>query len=124
MNRIDLAHDQRLLLRDDGRELHFEAADGSATLRITVTAAGPVHELTGDGLKVRAAGDLELEGDAVRVHGRRSLQLSSGGDANVTAAGAMRSSGCTQELRAELGDVRVRANDDVRVNGERILMNL
>jgi hypothetical protein len=36
----------------------------------------------------------------------------------------MRSSGCTQELRAELGDVRVRANDDVRVNGERILMNL
>ena len=41
----------------------------------------------------------------------------------VEAVGDVKSAGRSQEIVADLGDVRVKANDDVRLNGERVRCN-
>jgi len=122
MQRIDLPHDQTLQIEDQGRLLRVEAADGSAAMRIRITPQGPVLEVDGD-LAVRAAGALDLEGERVSIRARDHLALSAGGDADIAIKGDLLARARITELRAELGDVKIQANDDVRLDGERIMMN-
>ena len=42
---------------------------------------------------------------------------------SLTAAGDLTTQGRTQTIVADLGDVKVKANDDVCLNGERVLVN-
>lgn len=122
MNPIDLPHDQRLHLEEDGRLLRLEGADGRTGIRIRITREGPVLEVDGD-LALRAGGRLELEGESVAIRARDHLQLSAGGDADVAIKGDLMTRARINQIRAELGDVRISANDDVRLDGERIFMN-
>ena len=59
----------------------------------------------------------------VAIHGRRDVSISSGGDATVEAAGDLETFARAQHHTANLGNVNIRANDDVRLNGERVRMN-
>ena len=52
-----------------------------------------------------------------------SVSLNTDGDLALRAAGALTSEARIQNLTATLGDVNVRANDDVKMQGERIRMN-
>ena len=81
-----------------GHVLRLLGPDGGQRVEIALTAAGPVLRLT-TGLKVELAGDLALEAQTVRIHGREGVTVSSG------------------------GDVIVHAHDDVRLDGTRIRNN-
>lgn len=122
---VALAARQRLevLTRDDRSELALVGSDGKVRLRIEVTAEGPVLHVEGDGLKVRVEGDLALTADRLALVGRQELTLRSGGDLHVEAARDLHSQARIQHIKAELGNVNVRANDDVRLNGERVMVN-
>lgn len=123
MERIDLPHDQALTIEDGGRLLRLRAADGSTPMRIRITPEGPVLEVDG-ALAVRAGGALDLEGESVRIHSRSRLLLSADGDAAFRVRGDLLNRARTHDLRSELGDVKIAANDDVRINGERVLVNM
>ena len=75
----------------------------------------------GAGLTLRAAGDLTLEARRLTLHAEESLALSTGGDLDVTVTGDLRSTARTPTITADLGDVRVEANDNVKIDGERVL---
>ena len=61
--------------------------------------------------------------DRVAIHGREGVAITTDGDVAIVAAGDLETRARTQTIAAELGDVRVVANDDVRLTGERIRMN-
>lgn len=98
-----------------GHVLRLIGPSGAQRLEIAITPDGPVLRLHA-GLKIELAGALAINAATVSLHGREGLSLTSGGDACITAAGDL-------VARAELGDVSVRANDDVRLDGERVRMN-
>jgi len=122
---VALAGRQQLevITAKDRSELNLIGTDGQVRLRIEVSAAGPVLLLEGGHLKVEVRGDLALVADRLALVGRRELVLRSGGDLHLHAKQDLHSEARIQNIKADLGNVNVKANDDVRLNGERVLMN-
>lgn len=120
---IKLPGGQRLLLRSDGDDsvIRIEAS-GTTVVNIRITADG-AELLFEDGLRMRAEGKLVLDGDQVTIRGREDLRLKSGGEVSIHAEGDFYTEGRVQHIRATLGNVNVKANDDVKLRGERILLN-
>lgn len=99
----------------DGHLLRLNGPGGEQALEIALTPEGPVLRFQG-GMRMDLAGDLAVDARLVSLHGREGLVLTSGADATLVAEGDL-------NARARLGDLSVRANDDVRIDGERIRMN-
>jgi hypothetical protein len=89
---------------------------------VHLTPAGPVLRFEGS-LLLEASGGLAVDAQRVAIHGREGLSLTSGGNARIEIAGDLDSQARIQNITAVLGNVNVKANDDVRMNGERIKMN-
>jgi len=102
--------------------LHIKRADGVPTLTIRITEGGPVLSFH-DSLQIQAAGIVGIEGQTVAIRGREGVQIESGGNTSIVAKGDFSSVADAQSIRARLGDVEVKANDDVRLRGERIKLN-
>lgn len=122
---LGLAGGQRLELDRRGASdlIRILGADGEARLTIEVRPEGAILHLRGIGLALKADGDLDLEASRIRLHARDGIELATGGDLEVRADGDLRSLARTQEIEADLGDVRIKANDDVRICGERVRVN-
>jgi hypothetical protein len=97
--------------------------DGQVCLAIEITEAGPVLRFEGTNLKLCVGGDLLIEADRLSLHGRTEVALHSGGDIRVHADRDLTSQARVQSIRSELGNVNVKANDDVCINGERVRVN-
>jgi hypothetical protein len=102
--------------------LRLFAEDGAERVEIEVTPAGPVLRLRSS-LAVSLEGGLSIDAETISLRARSALEIVSGGDLTMNAAGALQSVGRTQHLSATLGDLRLSANDDVVVEGERIKLN-
>ena len=122
---IELVAGQRLVVehRSNGDVIQIVAADGHMAMRISVTPAGALLELVGVDLKIKTEGDLSIEADRLAFHGRSSVAVTTEGDAIFYAAGDMHSRARIQNIKADLGNVNVSANDDVSINGERVRVN-
>ena len=122
---VELVASQKLVIeRHDGWDvLTIVGAGGGAALSIHVTERGAELEIGGGDLTLRTRGELSIDARKVSLHGREGVALTTGGDMAIHAEGDMRSSARAHEITADLGDVDVRANDDVKLDGERIRMN-
>jgi hypothetical protein len=122
---LELRGEQRLRLeRGPDRDLiQLCDARGRLTLSIQVKDSGPVLRFEGEGLRIQAAGELTLEAEELHLHGRTGLNLTTGGDLALVADGDLASEARIQEIRAKLGNVNIAANDDVRIDGERVMVN-
>lgn len=122
---IELIGQQALVVESaDGADLlKIVARDGKVRLAIAITADGPVLELGGRGVTIRSSGPLAIDAERIALHGRSALQLSTGGDATIRVDGDLTTVARIQNISASLGNVNVKANDDVRLNGERVMMN-
>jgi hypothetical protein len=120
---IDLPGGQRLFVRGDGKDsvIRIEAS-GTTVMSIRVTENG-AELLFEEGLQMRSEGRLTLDAEQLTIRGRQELRLESDGEVNVKAAGDLYTEGRIQNIRATLGNVNVKANDDVKLRGERILLN-
>lgn len=105
-----------------GGALRLIGRDGAQPIEIEVTTAGPIVRLR-SGLSLSVEGDIELAGDRLSLHARRALCLTSEGPVEVRARGDVTSEAAAHAIVARLGDVALRANDDVKLNGERIELN-
>ena len=113
---IPLAHNHTLVVEPgaDGSVLRLYAADGKQTIALRVTAAGLEMEFVG-GLSLRTDGDLAFSARRIDLNAAEGMSLTTAGDLTTT--------GRSQTIVADLGDVRLKANDDVKINGERVLVN-
>lgn len=91
-------------------------------LHLELGPRGPVLHL-GGGLGIAVAGELRFEAERVDIRGRDGVCLHSEGDTVIHSDGDMVADARQLDLKAGLGDVRVSANDDVKLVGERIRLN-
>jgi plasmid stability protein len=96
------------LERDEVSEaLLIRAQDGSCVLRIVMSEAGPVVQLSAATLEVVAASTLSLRAERLEVHA---------GSAVIDVENDL-------ALRAQRGGMSLEANDDVDIRGERVRLN-
>lgn len=120
---IKLPGGQHLQLSFDGDDTILKVnATGKTLVSIRVTKEGAELSFE-DGLQLRTQGNLSLDGDRVTFRAREELRLESEGEVNISAKGDLNTEGRIQNIRAKLGNVNVKANDDVKLRAERILLN-
>ncbi len=122
--RVALVGRQRLHLdrRRDADVVTLFAPDGRVSFSVRVTPSGPVLTFD-DSLTIEANDALELRARRVAISGREGVSIESGADASIEVAGDFTSTARVQNVRARLGNVNLKANDDVRLRGERIRLN-
>jgi len=123
IDNIDLPGGQRLRIRNDGDDSVIQIESSGATvlsIRVTPEGAELIFE---DGLKMRAEGKLTLDGDQVTIRAREELRLESAGEAHIQVEGDLYTEARVQNIKATLGNVNLKANDDVKLRAERILLN-
>lgn len=96
---------------------------GTRAITLAVNADTIVISVEGGSVVLRTAGRLRLEAEQLDLHGRRGVNITSEGDARIAVAGNVSVSGRAQELVAHRGSVSVTASDDVKLDGERIMLN-
>lgn len=123
-SRLDFAGGQRLLVERGPQEdlLTLVAPTGEVVFSVRLTPSGPVMRFE-SGLRIEASGALEFAGRSLALSGAEGVSILSGGDASLEVAGDLSTSARAQAITARLGDVSVKANDDVRLNGERVRLN-
>ncbi|MDX9787845.1 MAG: hypothetical protein RBT11_13760 [Desulfobacterales bacterium] len=124
VTRIEFVGGQRLQIERGEYEdlLTLIAPSGEATFSIRITPSGPVMRFE-RGLRIESSGPLEFAGKSLSLSGAEGVSIRSGGDATIDAVGDLSSTARVQTIKARLGNVNVKANDDVRLTGERVRLN-
>jgi hypothetical protein len=100
-----------------GACLRVRQGDGPARLELTIllTADGPVLRAHASALEIESDNELVARCGTFRVEARESIELRAGE--------TLRASGRRVDVEASHGSARVRANDDVQLLGENVLLN-
>jgi hypothetical protein len=126
-----------------GRTLEWQAGDGGAEhvrvrgvsgeieLDVVLGEDGPRLRLKAAALALEAEGRVEVECDEFHVRAKSNIVHEAGGNMGENVAGNavtvvggdLRMTARTAGMRASRGDVRLKANDDVKLEGERIKLN-
>ena len=107
------AHD-RLVVR---------SPSGQVELSVRFTEQGPVLSFSGAAIDLVSPGAVTLDCGSLRVRSRDGIALETSGDIVQNAKGALRGEADDVSLRSRVGDLKLAANDDVIVEGERIRLN-
>jgi len=122
---VDLVAEQKLVIEYHhlSNVLNIIASDGMVSLSIHITKEGPVLKIGGGVLTIQAEGNLAIDAERVAIHSRKGMALTTGGNLHIEAAGDLHSKARGQTITADLGNVDIKANDDVKLDGERIRLN-
>jgi uncharacterized protein (DUF2345 family) len=120
----------RLSAEPGGEALTIVSAEGEVRLEVLLTQGGAVLRFAGPRIAIETGGELALRcgrfevraesidlgasGD-VSLGAGRSLELHAGHDAVLSAQAV--------GVEARRGELALKANDDVALNGERVLLN-
>jgi hypothetical protein len=94
----------------------------SIAVEITITAQGPVIRASAAALEIESATDISARCERFAVDARDSIMVRAP-EITHQASGTLRAEGRAVEVDAKDGDVRIHANDDVQLMGERVLLN-
>jgi hypothetical protein len=89
---------------------------------IAITPAGPVVRASAAALHLDASQEIVARCDRFTVEARSEVSITSP-TVRIAAAEHLSAEGRTVELVATQGDMRLRANDDMQLLGERLLLN-
>lgn len=106
-----------------GSDVLVRSADGALCLRVTQGPDELVVECIAGRMRLRAQAAMQIEAPQVSIYAQDELSLQSGGDLHLQARGRVSMRADALSLEAVGGDARIVANDDVRIEGERIRMN-
>ena len=89
--------------------------DGEVELEIVLDAKGPILRFRQAGLDLQCDGRVRFDCEHFQVHASESIEQVTAGELQQTARSV--------SIEATHGDVTARANDDVKLNGERLMLN-
>ncbi len=112
-----------LKVNHEEEKVEILSTQGQVVITIEMTEKGPQIQLEGAKLAVRASEELSLKSKHLHIEAEESLTLRSQGNLIQEVGKDLISQAEAQYLKASLGDVQIRANDDVRLDGERIKLN-
>ncbi len=122
---VELAGEHRLeiVTTAGGNELRLSSRNGSTALTVEVSPHGIRLRLDGPSLAIATTRDLSISAEHLVLEGRAGLAVRSAGDAELAVGGDLQVRAQQQVFRAERGSVDVKASDDVKMSGERVLVN-
>lgn len=97
--------------------------DDKILLSLVITPGRIVLNVAPVDVALETTGKLDIHAEHIRMHGQAGVAITTNGDMQLHATGDIRSDARAQNISATLGDVRVSANDDVILHGERIKLN-
>ncbi|WP_394844460.1 hypothetical protein LZC95_46325 [Pendulispora brunnea] len=115
---LGLKHTIELVPQGGGAQLRVvNAASGRNDLEIdiVVTDAGPTVRVRARTIELDATDEVAVHCKNFTVDAREAIALRAGSDMNIAASAL--------EMKAHVGNVTVRANDDVQLLGEQVLLN-
>jgi hypothetical protein len=114
---ISLAGDRRLVLRREagGDALTLLEPDGRVAVTVTITAEAVTLSLGGARVEIEVEKSLAIAAQSIALHGREGV--------SITTEGTLATTARKQTISSTHGNVEVEANDDVKLNGERVLLN-
>lgn len=133
---LSLAHGRTLTLSppladSEGGVLSIVDAAGALELVIDLRAEGPIVRVRAAALQVETEGEISLGCERFELRAREGVRLVSDGDFSTSVAGDVdcRAGGLAHwegkavRIRARRGEAQIEAQDDVRIEGERVLLN-
>jgi hypothetical protein len=114
-----------------GNRLQITSPTGRVELTVRCTDRGCVLEFCEGEIQLRSTSKIAVQCDELTLQARSRMELETlgelktrvGGDHETTVAGRAKFEADDVELRARHGDAYVHANDNVRLVGEKILLN-
>lgn len=118
-------------LEDGAEHLRIRGVDGDVELEVVLTESGPRLRFKAADIALEADGKVQVDCDEFHVRAASGIIHETdgnmgervAGDAVTVVKGDLRVSARTAGVRATRGDVRLKANDDVKLEGERIMLN-
>jgi hypothetical protein len=116
---------------DGSDQVTIRGTSGNIELEVRLTDRGPVLSFRAAEMQLQTTGRLSLECDQLDVRASRGIRQHTGGDfeqivsgdAQTWVRGDSVSTARVTTIRSIQGNVEVQANDDVRLNGERVKLN-
>ncbi|HZL18192.1 MAG TPA: hypothetical protein VFG23_10640 [Polyangia bacterium] len=109
--------------RTRGAVLRIHHPDrGAMSVEITLTANGPSIRTTAATLEIDATADIFARCEKFTVEARQRISLRAP-EIVQQASDSIRAEARAVEIVATAGDIRLRANDDVQVLGDQVLLN-
>jgi len=128
---IALPEGRSLAITPQDRALRITDPDGLVELEIELRPTGSIVRVRAAALQIATEGELSVDCERFELRAREGVRVSTDGDlrASVTgdldlrATGHAHYEGKAVRVRATRGEVQLEAHDDVRVEGEQILLN-
>jgi hypothetical protein len=129
---ISLTHARNLTIHEESGLLEIINPSGQVELQVKITDQGPVLVFNHAKLALTNSGDVDLQCQNLSLKASGRLKMMSGasfeqrvsGSYNVQVRDDASMKAQSIELDAELGELALKANDDVALNGLRVLMNV
>jgi len=104
---------------------------GEVELTVRFTEAGPVLNFSAAAVNLQTPGELKIDCGKLKVNSADAIELSSAGDmvqvvngdANTHIQGKSLFEAHTVNVKSRRGNINVKANDDVCIDGERVKLN-
>ncbi len=106
-------------------------AKGISLFTIEVTDQGTNLTIAAQNININAEKKLNLSAEEITIKSKKEILINSDGnfkriikgEVEISTEGTQTNEAKIQIIKARLGDVKLLANDDVRLNGERVLLN-
>jgi hypothetical protein len=123
---IQLEHGRAIevLEGEDSAKIHVRDESGAGLdIQIRFDASGPIVQVRATSLLLEASEHVVARCETFTVEARQKIELVSQGELLQQAQGDARISARNVDVVAEPGGVRLKANDDVQLLGENVLLN-
>lgn len=121
----------KLLVSKNARHLEVKSDDNQSCIQINILQEGLEITCNSSSLKLSATDTVKIAARNIELDASEKLSLHSGGnlitqvkkDTLIEVGGMHKSIAEEQTIVARLGDVAIKANDDIRIDGERVKLN-
>ena len=128
---IALPGGRSLSIHPEDRAMRIADPNGVIEIEIDLRDTGPVVRVRAAALQVETRGELSLDCERFELRAREGIRFATDGDLAASVSGdlGLRAGGHAQmdgkavRIRARHGEAHLEAHDDVRIEGERILLN-
>lgn len=120
-----------LVIDKERNELRLLNRDQKVQLIISVNNDELMLTINAQQLNINAANEINLSAKKINIEAAEQVNIKSGGnlvqqiekDSLTEVGGNNKMIAAVQKITASLGNIELKANDDVRLNGERVKLN-
>lgn len=124
-------HSLAIIEKNEKDLIQVRNAHGVTLFTIEVSEEGTNLNIEAENINIKANKTLNLSAEKIDLKSKKEMFIKSEGNLNqyvkgnktIETQGENIETAKTQYIKAYLGDVKLKANDDIKLNGERVKLN-